>query len=144
MVMFCREVMTENPVCCLPNDLVSASARVMRREDVGAVPVINDEQQKQLIGIVTDRDLAIKVVAEARDPNHTLLQDVTTSTIVVCREREDLSSAIKAMEEHQIRRVPVIDDDGRVVGIISQADLATRLHEPRQTPKMLEEISQAA
>ena len=142
--MFCREVMTENPVCCLPNDLVSASARVMRREDVGAVPVINDEQQKQLIGIVTDRDLAIKVVAEARDPNHTLLQDVMTSTIVVCREREDLSSAIKAMEEHQIRRVPVIDDDGRVVGIISQADLATRLHEPRQTPKMLEEISQAA
>ncbi len=142
--MFCREVMTENPVCCLPNDLVSASARVMRREDVGAVPVINDEQQKQLIGIVTDRDLAIKVVAEARDPNHTLLQDVMTSTIVVCREREDLSSAIKAMEEHQIRRVPVIDDDGPVVGIISQADLATRLHEPRQTPKMLEEISQAA
>ncbi len=142
--MFCREVMTENPVCCLPNDLVSASARVMRREDVGAVPVINDEQQKQLIGIVTDRDLAIKVVAEARDPNHTLVQDVMTSTIVVCREREDLSGAIKAMEEHQIRRVPVIDDDGPVVGIISQADLATRLHEPRQTPKMLEEISQAA
>ena len=100
--MICREVMTENPVCCLPNDLVSASARVMRREDVGAVPVINDEQQRQLIGIVTDRDLTIKVVAEARDPNHTLVQDVMTSTIVVCREREDLSSAIKAMEEHQI------------------------------------------
>ena len=142
--MFCREAMTENPVCCLPNDLVGASARVMRREDVDAVPVINDEQQKQLIGIVTDRDLAIKVVAEARDPNHTLVQDIMTSTIVVCRECEDLSSAMKAMEEHQIRRVPVIDDDGRVVGIISQADLATRLHEPRQTPKMLEEISQAA
>ncbi len=142
--MFCREVMTENPVCCLPNDLVSASARVMRREDVGAVPVINDEQQRQLIGIVTDRDLAIKVVAEARDPNHTLVQDVMTSTIVVCRECEDLSSAIKAMEEHQIRRVPVVDDDGRVVGIISQADVATRLHEPRQTAEMLEETSQAA
>ncbi len=142
--MFCREVMTENPACCLPTDLVSASARVMRREDVGAVPVINDEQQRQLIGIVTDRDLAIKVVAEARDPNHTLVQDVMTSTIIVCRECEDLSSAIKAMEEHQIRRVPVVDDDGRVVGIISQADVATRLHEPRQTAEMLEEISQAA
>ncbi len=142
--MFCREVMTENPVCCLPSDLVSASARVMRRENVGAVPVINDEQMKQLIGIVTDRDLAIKVVAEARDANHTLVQDVMTSTIVVCRECEDLSSAIKAMEEHQIRRVPVVDDDGRVVGIISQADVATRLHEPRQTAEMLEETSQAA
>ena len=97
----------------------------MRREDVGAVPVINDEQKKQLIGIVTDRDLAIKVVAEARDPNHTLVQDVMTSTIVVCREREDLSRVIKAMEEHQIRRIPVVDEDGRVVGIISQADVAT-------------------
>ena len=142
--MFCREVMTDPPGCCLPNDWVSAAARVMRREDVGAVPVINDEQQKQLIGIVTDRDLAIKVVAESRDPNHTMVQDVMTSTIVVCREREDLSSAIKAMEEHQIRSVPVIDDDGRIVGIISQADLATRLHEPRQTAELLEEISQAA
>lgn len=142
--MVCREVMTENPVCCLPNDLVSASARVMRREDVGAVPVINDEQQKQLIGIVTDRDLAIKVVAESRDPNHTMVHDVMTSTIVVCREREDLSSAIRAMEEHQIRRVPVVDDDGRIVGIISQADVVTRLYEPRQTAEMLEEISQAA
>ena len=97
----------------------------MRREDGGAVPVINDEQKKQLIGIVTDRDLAIKVVAEARDPNHTLVQDVMTSTIVVCREREDLSRVIKAMEEHQIRRIPVVDEDGRVVGIISQADVAT-------------------
>ena len=142
--MICREVMTETPVCCLPNDFVSATARVMRREDVGAVPVINDEQKKQLIGIVTDRDLAIRVVAESRDPNHTLVQDVMTSTIVVCREREDLSSAIKAMEEHQIRRVPVIDDDGRVVGIISQADVATRLHERQQTAEMLEEISRAA
>jgi CBS domain-containing protein len=142
--MFCREAMTENPVCCLPNDLVSVPARVMRREDVGAVPVINDEQQKQLIGIVTDRDLAIKVVAESRDPNHTMVHDVMTSTIVVCREREDLSSAIRAMEEHQIRRVPVVDDDGRIVGIISQADVAARLYELRQTAEMLEDISRAA
>ena len=142
--MFCREVMTENPACCLPNDLVSTSARVMRREDVGALPVINDEQRKQLIGIVTDRDLAIKVVAESRDPNHTTVQDVMTSIIVVCREREDLSNAIKAMEAHQIRRIPVVDDDGRIVGIISQADVAVRLHEPAKTAEMVEEISQAA
>jgi CBS domain-containing protein len=133
--MFCREVMTETPVCCLPNDLASAPARVMRREGVGAVPVINDEQRKQLIGIVTDRDLAIKVVAESRDPNHTMVQDVMTSTIVVCREREELSSAIS---------VPVVDDDGRIVEIVSHADLEVRLHEPRHTAEMLEEISQAA
>jgi CBS domain-containing protein len=142
--MFCREVMTENPVCCLPNEPVSAAARVMRREDVGAVPVINDEQKRQLIGIVTDRDLAIKVVAESRDPNHTRVSDVMTTTIIACSERDDLSSAITAMEDHQIRRLPVINEDGRIVGIISQADVATRLHVREKTAEMVEEISQAA
>jgi len=116
----------------------------MRREDVGAVPVISDEQSRKLIGIVTDRDLAIKVVAESRDPNHTAVGDVMTETIVACRATDNLSSAIKAMEEHQIRRIPVLDGDSRIVGIISQADVATRLHEPEKTAEMVEEISQAA
>ncbi len=127
--MNCREVMTENPVCCLPTDTVSVAARVMRREDVGPVPVINDEQSKQLIGIVTDRDLAIKVVAESRDPNHTMVSDVMTSTLFACRPEDDLSTAIKAMEVHQIRRIPVVDEDGRIEGIISQGDVAVRIRE---------------
>ncbi len=142
--MNCREVMTENPVCCLPTDPVSQAARVMRREDVGAVPVISDEQSRALIGILTDRDLAIKVVAESRDPNNTRVGDVMTETIIACRAEDDLSGAIMAMEEHQIRRIPVLDGDSRIVGIISQADVATRLHEPEKTAEMVEEISQAA
>src|SRR5438105_509501 len=142
--MKCKEVMTDNPVCCLPNDTVGQAARVMRREDVGPVPVINDDQSRQLIGIVTDRDLALKVVAESRDSNHTSVLDVMTSTIVVCRAGEDVSSAIRAMEEHQVRRIPVIDDEGRIVGIISQADVATRIREPKRTGEVVHEISQAA
>ena len=142
--MNCREVMTENPVCCLPTDAVNAAARTMRREDVGAVPVVDDEKTMQLIGILTDRDLAIKVVAESRDPNNTTVRDVMTSTIVACRTDDDLSSAIRAMEEHQIRRVPVVDDDGRIVGIISQADVATRLREPEKIAEVVKGISQAA
>src|SRR5713226_6882444 len=142
--MNCREVMTENPVCCLPTDTVSVAARVMRREDVGPVPVINDEQSKQLIGIVTDRDLAVRVVAEARDPNHTMVSDVMTSTIFACRPEDNLSTAIKAMEVHQIRRIPVVEEDGRIAGIISQGDVAVRIHEPEMTAEMVEEISQAA
>ena len=142
--MNCSEVMTDNPVCCLSTDLVSQAARLMRREDVGPVPVINDDRTRQLIGIVTDRDLAIKVVAESRDSNRTTVGDVMTSTIVVCRASEDVSSAIKAMEEHQIRRVPVIDDEGRIVGIISQADVATRISEPQRIAEVVHEISQAA
>ena|SRR5947209_8548083 len=142
--MNCREVMTENPVCCLPTDAVNAAARMMRREDVGAVPVVNDEKNMRLIGILTDRDLAIKVVAESRDSSNTTVRDVMTSTIIACRTDDDLSSAIRAMEEHQIRRVPVVDDDGRIVGIISQADVATRVREPEKTAEVVKGISQAA
>jgi CBS domain-containing protein len=142
--MKCREVMTDNPVCCLPNDLVSQAARVMRREHIGPVPVVNDERSRELIGIVTDRDLAIKVVAELRDPSRTRVGDVMTRTIVVCREDDDLSTAIAAMEEYQIRRIPVIDHDGRIVGMISLADVAIRSHVPRTTAELVEEISRAA
>lgn len=81
--MKCREVMTDNPTCCLPHDLVNQVARVMRREHIGAVPVVSDEHSRELIGIITDRDLAIKVVAESRDPGRTIVSDVMSHTIVV-------------------------------------------------------------
>lgn len=142
--MKCSEVMTDNPVCCLPNDSVSQVARVMRREHIGPVPVVNSDRTREIIGIITDRDLAIKVVAEGRDPNRTTVSDVMTHTIVVCRDDDELSSAIAAMEEYQIRRVPVIDHGGRVVGIISQADVATRFHDQVITAEVVEEISRAA
>ena len=142
--MNCREVMTANPVCCLPTDTVSMAARVMRREDVGPVPVVNDEQSKQLIGIVTDRDLAVRVVAEARDPNHTCVSDVMTTTIFACRPDDDLTSAINAMEEHQIRRIPVVDEDGRIVGIISEGDVAMRVYAPEMSGEMVAKVSQVA
>ena len=142
--MKCSEVMTDNPVCCLPSDSVSQAARVMRREHIGPVPVVSDERTREIIGIVTDRDLAIKVVAESRDPNRTTVGDVMTHTIIVCREDDDLSSAIAAMEEYEIRRIPVIDHGGYLVGIISQADLTMRSHEQVVSATMIEEISRAA
>jgi CBS domain-containing protein len=142
--MKCREVMTDDPVCCLPGDLVSHAARVMRREHVGPVPVISDERSMEIIGVVTDRDLAIKVVAESRDPNRTTVGDVMTHTIVVCREDDDLSSAIAAMEEHQISRIPVIDYSGRIVGIISHDDVATFFYGSRSSAGLIAGISRAA
>ena len=140
--MKCSEVMTDNPVCCLPNDSVSQAARVMRREHTGPLPVVSDERTKEIIGIVTHRDLAIKVVAESRDPNRTTVGDVMTRTIVVCREDDDLSSAIAAMEEYQIRRIPVIDHGGHVVGVISQFDVSVAF--PERRAEMLKEVSRAA
>jgi len=123
--------MTKNPACCLPEDNVGQAARVMRRERVGSVPVVTDELRKELIGIVSERDLAFKVVAEARDTIRTHVSYVMTSTIFACRDDDDVISALLAMEEHQIRRVPVVDHAGRLVGIISEGDVSVRV-----SPKM--------
>jgi len=123
--------MAKNPACCLPEDNVGQAARVMRRERVGSVPVVTDELRKELIGIVSERDLAFKVVAEARDTIRTHVSYVMTSTIFACRDDDDVISALLAMEEHQIRRVPVVDHAGRLVGIISEGDVSVRV-----SPKM--------
>ncbi len=139
--MKCREVMTENPICCLPDDNVGQAARVMRRERVGSIPVVTDELKKELIGVITDRDLAFKVVGESRDAIRTSVYDVMTSIVVACREDDDVISAMLAMEEHQIRRVPVVDYSGRLVGVISEADISVRVSPIMQ---LVRDLDQAA
>ena len=138
----CSEVMTKNPVCCTPTDVVSKAAQSMKKENVGSIPVIENEQTKKLVGIVTDRDLALKVVAVERDPRNTVVADVMTHKIITCRLEDDVQKAVEAMAEHQLRRMPVVDDQGKIVGIISQADVATRVDQPEGTGKMVKDISQ--
>ena len=141
--MKCQDVMTDNPVCCLPDDTAGQAARLMRREHVGSIPVISDDRSRSLIGIISDRDLATKVVAESRDPNHTPIFDVMTRTIVACRGNDDLSSAIKAMREHEIRRVPIVDSEGHIIGVIAQGDVSLRV-QPREFTGIIADVPQAA
>ena len=138
----CSEVMTQNLVCCLPTDTASKAAQWMKTEDVGSIPVIEDEQTRKLIGIVTDRDLALQVVAAERDPRSTLVADVMTYEVITCRASDDVQKAVDAMSRHQLRRMPVIDADHRIVGIISQADVATRVDQSEEIAEMVKEISQ--
>jgi CBS domain-containing protein len=138
----CSEVMTQNPVCCLPTDPVSKAAHLMKAEDVGSIPVVEDERNMKLIGIVTDRDLAIQVVAEGRDVSSTQVGKVMTYEVFTCRASDDVQKAVDAMSEHQLRRIPVIDGDRRIVGIISQADVATRVDRSEEIAEMVKEISQ--
>jgi len=130
-----------NPVCCLPDEGVQKAAKLMRDENVGVIPIIEDEDTKTLLGIVTDRDLAIRVVAEGRDVGGTRIKDVMTTGAVSCRPDDDLQKALDAMEENQVRRIPVVDHNQKIVGIIAQADVATRLSEPKKTAEVVEEIS---
>jgi len=113
----------------------------MKQQDVGPVLVVSDHSEMRPVGIVTDRDIAVKVVAEGRDAYSTRVDSIMTSDLVTCREDEDVSDAMKRMAQYQIRRVPVVDDNNRVIGIISQADIA-RSGNDEQVGDMVEEISQ--
>ena len=138
----CADVMTKDPVCALPEDSVRKVAEVMRSQDIGPVPIVDSLDRRLLVGIVTDRDLALKVVAEGRDADTTPVGDVMTRDLVSCREDDDVSKALNAMSNMQLRRIPVVDRDGRIVGIIAQADVATRLDEPEKTGEVVKDISE--
>ena len=139
----CNEVMTKNPLCCLPEDLATKAAGLMKSENIGSIPVIENEPTKKLVGIVTDRDLTLKILAEGFDAKSTKVEAVMTRKVVTCRAEDDLQKALDAMSEHQLRRIPVVDGDNKIVGIIAQADVATRVDQPQKTAEMVKEISQA-
>jgi CBS domain-containing protein len=136
------DIMTKDLVYSRPSDMVSDVAQLMKDEDIGPVLIVDDSNDgKRLVGIVTDRDLAIKVVGEGRDPQNTRVEDVMTESLVTVRASDDVQSAMQAMAQNQLRRIPVVDDSGQLVGIISQADVATRLNEPQSTAEVVKEIS---
>jgi CBS domain-containing protein len=137
-----NEVMTKNPFCCLPDDMVIKAALLMKSKEIGAIPVIESEETNKLVGIVTDRDLALEVVAEGRDPQTTKVGDVMSGKVVTCRADEDVRKALDGMSKHQLRRIPVVDKNNRLVGIIAQADVATRVNDAGKTAALVKGISQ--
>jgi CBS domain-containing protein len=139
--MRCKEIMTNSPKCCVPSDTVARAAKLMKTRDVGAVPVCEDRQGRKLVGIVTDRDLVVSVMAEARDPNRTMVQDVMTREPFACQADDDIETAFDSMSLFQIRRIPVVGSGGELIGIISQADLAIRTGRPEKTAEALSHVS---
>jgi len=140
----CSDLMTQDVICCVPADTVHVVAQSMKTQDVGALPVVESHQTRKLVGIVTDRDLALKVVAESLDSSKTTAKDVMSHKVVACKTDDDWQLAVDAMAQHQLRRIPVVDELGRIAGIIAQADVATRIEVSSTTAKVVEEISRAA
>jgi len=114
----------------------------MEKEKLGPIPVVDDQRTGRLVGIVTDRDLALKVVAQGRDPKNTRIKEVMTRKPVACRAEKDIEECLALMEKHQVRRIPIVDDGNRIIGIIAQADIATRLGRPEKTAELVEVVSQ--
>jgi CBS domain-containing protein len=131
-----KEVMTRDVRACEPNATVADAAKVMAQEDVGPVPII---EEGRLVGIVTDRDIVVRVVAEGRDPNATTVGEIASTELVTVSPGDDLDEALNLLAKRQVRRLPVVEGD-RLVGIVAQADIA-RLGKDQKTGEVVEEIS---
>ena len=138
----CNDVMTQNPSCCVSSDNVVKAAQLMKTENVGSIPVVEDSESKQLIGIITDRDITLTVVAANRTPETVMVSESMSRDLIVCREEDPVEMAIEAMATHQVRRIPIVDANHRIVGIIAQGDVALRLNDPETTGEVVAEISE--
>jgi CBS domain-containing protein len=138
-----REVMSPNPVSCLPTDSAQRVARIMCDHNIGSVPVVMDQDSRKLVGVLTDRDLCCSVVAHGLDPKTTTIEKFMTLNPVICREEEDVENCERLMQEHQIRRIPIVDAEGGVIGIVAQADVALK-DKSERVSKTVAEISKPA
>jgi CBS domain-containing protein len=114
-----REVMTLDPVCCLASDTAQRAAQIMRDHNVGSVPVVADHESRKLVGMITDRDLCCSIIADGLDSQETTMFKFVSGNPVTCRDGENLDKCERAMQEHQVRRIPVVDGEGRCIGIVA-------------------------
>ena len=135
-----RDVMTTDPVCCLPEDTAQKAAQVLRDNNVGSVPVVSDHQSRKLVGMITDRDLCLSIVAEGLNPRSTAIEKYISVKPIACRDGENLEHCARAMQQHQVRRIPIVDGAGQCIGIVSQADLALKF-KPEKVSQTVAEIS---
>ena len=132
-----REVMTSNPCSIDADKSVAYAAKMMRDEDVGIAPIVEGDR---LVGVLTDRDIAVRVVAESRDPEQVKAAEVASRDVVTLDPEQDLDEALRLMARHQVRRLPVVDEQG-LVGMLAQADVASEA-KASKTGEVVEEISQ--
>ena len=133
-----RDVMTSSPSTITPSTPIIEAARLMRDEDVGPVPIVEGDR---VVGILTDRDIVVRVVVEGKDPQSTTAGEVASKQLVTIDPDQTLDEAARLMAKHQVRRLPVCEEDGRLAGIVAQADVA-RAGQDAQTGEVVQQISQ--
>jgi CBS domain-containing protein len=131
-----RDVMTSNPKTCSSNASITEAAKAMSKQDVGPIPVVDEDR---LVGLLTDRDIVVRVVAEGRDPQSTTVGEVASTDLATVSPDENLDRALQLLAERQVRRLPVVEGE-KLVGIVAQADVA-RHGEDAQTGQVVEQIS---
>jgi CBS domain-containing protein len=136
------EIMTRNPTTVTPGTTVRDAAQLMQREDTGILPVVESEGEKKLVGVVTDRDIAIRVVAEGRGGDTRVSEVMTSSRLATLRPDADVDDVMDTMADQQVRRVPIVDERGALVGIVAQADIVRKARDEQKSERTVEKISE--
>lgn len=144
--MRARDIMTANPTVVTPDELVARAAEIMHELDVGIVPVVGDRSRMALEGVLTDRDIVVRCVARRHGTTCRVRDHMTSDHLDTVAPEADVAAVIAKMERDRVRRIPVVGEGNRLVGIIAQADLAVKLgpKEPLQVEHMLERVSEPA
>ena len=140
MAKLARDVMTQDPACCSPNATLDEVAKLMIENDCGEIPVVDASDRP--IGVITDRDIVCRAVAEGKNPAAHTVRSVMSQPVVTVRADAAIDDVLKTMERHKIRRVPVVDDGGCCTGIIAQADLASEAP-PEKAAELVREVSRS-
>lgn len=122
--MKCREIMSRVLFCCTPSETAEKAAQLMRDQDIGSIPVVNDYTERKLVGIVTDRDICLKTAAAGMAANAVRISEIMIRWPVTCSPEDPVEACEEIMRQRQVRRVPIVDVRGVCLGIVSQADIA--------------------
>jgi len=139
-----KQIMTQNPACCTPDSTLPEVARMMRENDCGLIPVVNSMSDMKPVGTITDRDITIRTLADNRDPMSLKASDVMTADIATVTPETSLEECFDVMENHEIRRVLVVDSWGKCCGIVAQADIVQSGVNPIRANRVIREISESA
>ena len=132
-----RDIMTTNPRTIEPSTPIFEAARIMRDDNIGSLPIT---EGNQLFGTITDRDITIRAIAEGRDPQGTTVQEIASRDLVTVDPQQNLDEALRLMAQHQVRRLPVVEEDGKLIGIVAQADVA-QVGDDARTGETVQQIS---
>jgi CBS domain-containing protein len=139
-----REIMTPNPACCTPDSTVNDVARMMLDNDCGCIPVVDSQIGMKPVGTITDRDITIRTIAENHNPINMKASDIMTTSIATVTPQMSVEQCFDVMEDREIRRVLVVDEQGKCCGIVAQADIVQSNANPARTNKVIREISESA
>ena len=137
------EIMTKDPACCTPDTRLQEVAKMMVDSDCGCIPVVDSRDSKMPVGMITDRDITVRVVAKGQNPLDLTAQDAMTTTVVSVTPETSLGDCCELMEETQIRRILVVDEHGKCCGIVAQADIAVAAP-PQEVAEVVQEVSKSA